>query len=566
MLTRQPVVEHLLDGPGGFAQCVEPDHPARPLEGVKAATQGGHRFRIERRTLADRPIGLDRRKHFAGFLEEDRHQFGIGTGIIRHRVRHSRRHIDHGWLRDKVEASFGVVVIDNKLGRVREHRHRRLVDRLNQRRRDVDGLRNLDRRVCRRGFRQGCLLAVCHGLARLRNRHNKACDEAILVMVKPESAMMAVGIAQRLGKESECTKVVSHSLAIGFFRRVGGIKEGGDSARHRIGTGGSLIMSEKPERAAHLPQQCAKGQQIGAGTRIAEKGIKHPLASAKIDLQFANEGLQRQSSLRGARQLGQPFRHGFGVTFLTLAQGIESIGQFSRTTIVLINLGRSVLERLLDKEQGSRQFERQQLSQIGAACNQHPAQAANGGSQALEAAPGQARHRGFKLLGRTRKGRQIGRTATGELLPGGLGLSGGFAGCTQTTVVDQTVMHPVDVGRDSIDQIKGLFDFIDLRGTTAGSGDLKEQFANHLVRHCNAGLMGALDLLVDPGDFALGNQIDRQGLDSKTIQKGDRQPPEGPQRRRLTGMQQSLDRLAHLADRTRIARIAKKAKHAALKA
>ena len=134
MLTRQPVVEHLLDCPGGFAQCAEPDHPARPLEGVKAATQGGHRFRIERRTLADRPIGLDRRKHFAGFLEEDRQQLGIGTGIIRHRVRRSRRPIDRGGLRNKVEASVGVVVIDNdfalqvqltnKLGRIREHRDR----------------------------------------------------------------------------------------------------------------------------------------------------------------------------------------------------------------------------------------------------------------------------------------------------------------------------------------------------------------------------------------------------------------------------------------------------------
>ena len=110
-----------------------------------------------------------------------------------------------------------------------------------------------------------------------------------------------------------------------------------------------------------------------------------------------------------------------------------------------------------------------------------------------------------------------------------------------------------------------MFDFIDLRGTAAGSGDLKEQLANDLVGHCNADLMGALELLVDTGDFALGNQIDRQGLDSKTIQKSQRQPPESPQRRRLTDMQQSLDRLAHLADRTRIARIAKEAKHAALK-
>ena len=270
-------------------------------------------------------------------------------------------------------------------------------------------------------------------------------------MAKPESAAMAIGIAQRLGKESECTKVVGHSLAIGFFRRVGGIKEGGDSTRHRIGTGGSLIMPEKPERAAHLPQQCAQGQQIGACAGVAEKGIKYPLAGAKIDLQFANKRLQRESSLRGARQLGQPFGHGFGIPFLPLAQGVESIGELGRTTIVLINLGRSALERLLDKEQGSRQFERQQLGQIAVACYQHPAQAANGGSQALEAAPGQARDRGLKLLGCTREGRQIGRTATGELLPGGLGLSGGFAGCTQTTVVDQTVMHLVDVSRNSID-------------------------------------------------------------------------------------------------------------------
>ena len=116
-------------------------------------------------------------------------------------------------------------------------------------------------------------------------------------------------------------------------------------------------MSEQAKGTAHLSQQRAERQQVGPGSGIPEKGIKHPLTGAKIDLQFTHESMQRQTLLRGPRQLGQPLWHRLGVALLALAQSIEPCGQLRRAPVVLIDLGRAALEGLLDKEQCGGEFE-----------------------------------------------------------------------------------------------------------------------------------------------------------------------------------------------------------------
>ena len=167
-------------------------------------------------------------------------------------------------------------------------------------------------------------------------------------------------------------------------------------------------------------------------------------------------------------------------------------------------------------------------------------------------------------MSRARESRQIGSTAPGEFFPGVLGLNRRVAGGTQAAVVDQTVMHPLKVGWNGIEQTKHQFDFVDAVGPLARCSKQKQQFANRPVWHGNADLVSTLDLLVNAGDFPLGDQIDRQRLGPKSIQERHRQPPEGTQRRRRVGMQQAFDRHAHLGDCFRIALIAQETEHPAL--
>ena len=73
----QPVVEGLLQAPGGFAEILEADHAAAALEGVEAAPDGGEHLDVV--GVPDQlgeALG-DGVADVLGFFEEDRQQLGV---------------------------------------------------------------------------------------------------------------------------------------------------------------------------------------------------------------------------------------------------------------------------------------------------------------------------------------------------------------------------------------------------------------------------------------------------------------------------------------------------------
>ena len=80
----QPVVEGLLQAPGGFAEILEADHAAAALEGVKAAPDGGEHLHVVGGFLQQRQVAGDGGPNVDRFLNEDGQQFGVdffGAGI-----------------------------------------------------------------------------------------------------------------------------------------------------------------------------------------------------------------------------------------------------------------------------------------------------------------------------------------------------------------------------------------------------------------------------------------------------------------------------------------------------
>ena len=73
----QPVVHHLLEGPGGFAEGIEAHHAAGALERVETAADGGHRLAVIRGATHDHQIFGDGIQHLGGFHHEDFVQLGL---------------------------------------------------------------------------------------------------------------------------------------------------------------------------------------------------------------------------------------------------------------------------------------------------------------------------------------------------------------------------------------------------------------------------------------------------------------------------------------------------------
>ena len=99
----QPVVHHLLEGPGGLAEGVQTHHAAGTLQRVEAAADGGHRLAVVRCLAHHAQVLVDGIQHLGSFQQEDLVQLGLigrqlDSTVLQHalgqgRFSHLGRHV-----------------------------------------------------------------------------------------------------------------------------------------------------------------------------------------------------------------------------------------------------------------------------------------------------------------------------------------------------------------------------------------------------------------------------------------------------------------------------------------
>ncbi len=455
----EPQVQHLLHRPGGVAESLEPDHPARSFQRVESAAD-----RDQQRVVGRRGSRIDRRRfdglqHFLRLAEEDLQQLAVDLGFFALRLVGNRRFVgsgstgnlrDRGPQRPHVQVAVGVDARDRLFG-VRLERG--IVDQV----RVVADLRERAAQRVARLSVVGAFGEGNHELARALRvlRHERLrggverYDDADRIgprfvqdrvkaprlAVELETRTGAARLLQAFDEETKGTDAVGDRFATLDRRRlvVGG--EGLHLVGHRGSGRCRILVSEQLERTRNLMQLAHRLRQVGALRRVAKERVERLFGRTQVALRLDDERRHRQPLLRRVADVAQPLRH--LVVRRRARRGLhEARGHFGGTRVVVVLSLQPALEDLFGEQQRRGGLERQRLGQRLRVEGEQPGRFAERVGQRANAGKRQRSRGGTQRGDRLCEGREVGSASARELFPRELRARYGFLRIDDRTRVD----------------------------------------------------------------------------------------------------------------------------------
>ena len=566
----QPVVHHLLEGPGGFAEGVQTHHAAGTLQRVEAAADGGHRLAVVRCLAHHAQVLVDGIQHLGSFQQEDLVQLGLigrqldsavlqhalGQGRFSHLGRHVGLHafrcrecqtflgsrlrgsLSNGLRRQLEGQRVTCPVMVLRSGRFsgtlcrRHTRSRRQASRCDSRlgssfMRSIRCLFHPCRCLVGKRAKQCIGISIRDNLFR-RFGNGGVLEQHAALRIEAETAGTRCRLQHRLDKESHRTQSIGQAGAASIVERDAGTDDVVNLLADGTAGLGRIPILQDGQHGARLGQQRLHRLQTIYCRFIPEVVIQGLLAGGQVVFQFIDEGRLRHALGGLVRQRHQP-RQRRGIEGIRVGQQTADAGsQFLRPVVIGRVGAQCARQRLFHEQHGGGHLDGQHLARPALLSGQRRR---HGGQRLAQHAQTGVMGLGQRLVQMSNsldEGRLLGLRAARQFLPGAMHQHQRLSGDTDGLRISQAIAATLVVGRHQAGQMEVTLDlFHDGRAAACLRQD-DQQFLDELRRHVGLAGEQVAVLDVDATDRTTGGQIDLQRAVLEAVEQGIRQPVEEP--------------------------------------
>ena len=566
----QPVVHHLLEGPGGFAEGVQTHHAAGPLQRVEAAADRGHRLAVVRCLAHHAQVLVYGVQHLGSFQQEDLVQLGLigrqlDSTVLQHALgqgRFSRLgcHVGlHAFRCRECQAFLGSRLrgsLSNRLRRQlerqripcpvmvlrcghfsrtlcrRQTRSRRQASRCDGRlgsgfMRSIRGLFGPCRCLVGKRAKQCIGIGIRDDLFR-RFGNGGVLEQHAALRIEAETAGTRCRLQHRLDKESHRTQSIGQAGAASIVERDAGTDDVVNLLADGTAGLGRIPILQDGQHGARLGQQRLHRLQTIHRRFIPEVIVQRLLAGGQVVLQFIDEGCLRHALGGLVRQRHQP-RQRRGVEGIRIGQQTADAGSQLLRPVVIGRVGaQCARQRLFHEQHGGGHLDGQHLARPALLSGQRRRHGGQRLAQHAQTGIVRLGQRLVQMANGLDEGRLLGLRAARQFLPGAMHQHQRLAGDTDGLRISQAIAATLVVGRHQAGQMEVTLDLFHDSRAAAGLRQDDQQFLDELRRHIGlAGeQMAVLD--VDATDRTTGGQIDLQRAVLEAVKQGIRQPVEEP--------------------------------------